>query len=204
MNNRELSIEEIREIAFRTTAQSHSSDWKAHRYGKLTSSKFGRAIYVIRNRHSTKIQHLRDDIYAPKYLDLIPAIEWGVDHESLAIDTYQNTSGRIVKPTGHWMFRINIMGASPDGLFFTDNHGACAVGILKVKCQSLVRDVKIECASDWHHHLTYLDCRNELKKTHDYYYQIKVAMALVGVDWCDFVIWTRSNMKTQRIRRDHG
>ena len=29
-------------------------------------------------------------------------------------------------------------------------------------------------------------------------------MAAVGVDWCDFVIWTPSNMKIHRIPRDEG
>ena len=66
-----------------------------------------------------------------------------------------------------------------------------------------MRDVKIECISEWHHHLTYLDCNNMLKKTHDYYHQIQGAMATVRVDWCDFVMWTASNLKIQRVPRDH-
>ena len=82
-------------------------------------------------------------------------------------------TGSIVKPTGVWMFRNNMMGASPDGLVFTDPHAACAVGILEVKCPYSMRDVKIECTSKWHHHLTYLDCKNMLKKTHAYNYHIQ-------------------------------
>ena len=97
------------------------------------------------------------------------------------------------------MFRNNIMDASPDGLVFNDPHGACAVGIRPYS----MRDVKSECPSEWHHHLTYLDCRNELKKTHDYYQKMQGAMAAVGLDWWDFVMWTQTNMKIQRIRRDH-
>ena len=116
MNNRQLTTEEIRDIAFRTTGQSHNSDWKSYRYGKLTSSKFGRAISVMRNPHPTNLQRLRDEIYVPKNLDHVPAIRWGLDHESVAIDAYQNKTGSIVKPTGVWMFRNNVMGASPDGL----------------------------------------------------------------------------------------
>ena len=81
MNNREVSIEEIRDIAFRTTGQSHNSEWKPHRYRKLASSKVGRAISVIRNLQSTKIQHLPEEIYAPMNLDPVPAIKRGVDHE---------------------------------------------------------------------------------------------------------------------------
>ena len=76
-----------------------------------------------------------------------------MDHESVAIDAYQNMTNNVVKPTGIWMFRNNIMGGSPDGLVFTDRHGVCAVGIIEVKCPYSLRDVKIECASEWHHHL---------------------------------------------------
>ena len=86
MNKRELAIEEIRDIAFSITGPSHNSDWIAHRYGKITSSNFERVITVMRNPHSTDIQHLRDSIYAPKNLDRVPAIKWGLDQESVAID----------------------------------------------------------------------------------------------------------------------
>ena len=88
----------------------HNSDWKAYRYGKLTALKFERAITVMRNPHSTNIQHLRDEIYAPKNLDHVQAIKWCQDHESVVIDAYQNSTGSIVKPTGLWMFRNNIRG----------------------------------------------------------------------------------------------
>ena len=159
---------------------------------------------VMRNHHPIKIQHLRDELFAPKNLDHVPAIKWGVDHEPVAIDAYHKATGRIVRPTGVWMFHNNLMGASPDGLVFSDPHATSAVGILEVKCPYSMRDVKIECVSEWHHHLPYLDCRNELKTTHDYYHQIQGAMAPVLVDWCDFVIWKPSKMKNQRIPRVHG
>ena len=100
------------------------------------------------------------------------------------------------------MFRNNIMGASPDGLIFTNPHVACAVGILEVKCPYSMPEVMMEWPADWRNYLTYLDCNNNVKRSPDYYHQIQGAMAAVGVDWCDFVIWTRSNMKIQRIRRD--
>ena len=74
MDKRELSTEDIRHIAFTPTDQNHNSDWMAHRYGKLTSSKFGRAISVMRNTNSKNIQRLREDINAPKNLDNVPAI----------------------------------------------------------------------------------------------------------------------------------
>ena len=114
----------------------------------------------------------------------------GVDHESVAIDAYQHMTGRMVKPTGIWMFHNNIIGASPDGLVFADQHSASAVGILEVKCPYSLRDTEIGCDSEWQHHLHYLDCNKELKKTHEYYHHIQGAIAAEGVQWCDFVIWT--------------
>ena len=134
MNKLELTTEEIRDSAFRTTCQIQSNDWRAYRYGNLSWSKLGRAISVMRNPNSTNIQRLRDELYAPKNLDHVPAIRWGLDHESMAIDAYQNKTGSTVKPTGVWIFRNNIMGASPDGLIFTDPHAACAMGIREVTC----------------------------------------------------------------------
>ena len=105
MEKKELSFVEIRAIAFRTTAHSHNSEWKAHSYGKLTSSKFGRVISVIKNPDSTNIQRLRDDIYAQKNPDHVPAIKWGMDHQSGAIDANLYMSNNVVKPTGIWKFR---------------------------------------------------------------------------------------------------
>ena len=202
MDKGELSIEEIRHIAFRTSGQSHNIVLMADRYGKLTSAKFGRAIGVIKNPHWIKIQRLRDDIFDPKNLDHVPAIRWGLDHESVAIDEYQNMSGTILKPTGVCMFRNNIMGASPDGLVYTDPHAVCAVGIIEMKCPYSLREVNVECNSKWHHHLPYLSCNIDLKKTQDYYHQIQGAMTAVGVEWCDVLIWTPSNVKVQRIYRE--
>ena len=145
MNNRVLTPEEIRNIAWRTTGQSHSSDGKAYRNGKLTSSKFGRAIRVMHNAHPTKVQPLRDELYVRKNLAHVPAIRWGLDHESVAIDACKNKSGSIVKPTGVWMFRNYSMGASPDGLVFTwpsrrvcCGHPRCQVPLFDARCERVV------------------------------------------------------------------
>ena len=69
-----------------TTSQSHILEWKEHGYGKLTCSMIPRAITVIRNHYSPKINHLRHEIYDPKILDHVPALKWGVAHESVSID----------------------------------------------------------------------------------------------------------------------
>ena len=90
MDKKELPIVEIRDLAFRTTDLSHNTDWMSHQYVKITSSKFRRAMSVIMNHHSTNIKGLRDDIYATKNLDHVPAIRLWIDHEWVAMDAYQN------------------------------------------------------------------------------------------------------------------
>ena len=56
MDKRELSFEEIRDLAFRATVQDDNREWMAHRYGKLTPSKFGPPISVMGNPESTNMQ----------------------------------------------------------------------------------------------------------------------------------------------------
>ena len=78
MDNRLLSTEEIRDLAFRTTGQSRTSDWIAYRYSKAhVIEVWGRDQC---DAQSSLNQHLCDDIYAQKNLDHVPAIKWGMDH----------------------------------------------------------------------------------------------------------------------------
>ena len=121
----------------------------------------------MRNPHPTNLLRLRDELYASKNPDHVAAIRWGVDHESVAIDTYQNKIGIIMKPTGVCMLRNNIMGASPDGMVFTEPHAACAVVILEVKCPYSMRDVKMQWPAEWRNYLTYLEHNNVHKKMDD-------------------------------------
>jgi len=43
----------------------------------------------------------------------------------------------------------------------------------------------------------------ELKTTHSYYYQIQFQLAITGLQWCDFVLWSPvGKPNIERIRRD--
>ena len=141
-------------------------------------------------------------MYYPKSLDHIPAIKWGIEHEAQAIDEYVKRTGLIVKPTGIWMFKNGIMGASPDGLIFSLPNQSRAEGIIEVKCPYSMRDVYVRNPLDWPKHLKYLDNDAELKQGHDYYHQIQGTMYATRTQWCDFVIWTPHDIHIERIKRD--
>ena len=108
----------------------------------------------------------------------------------------------IVKPTGLWLFPNGVMGASPDGLVFAGSHDTDPIGVIEVKCPYSMHDVAINCDTEWHSHLKYLDCENRLKSGHQYYHQIQGEMYAVDVLWCDFIIWTPHSILIKRINRD--
>ena len=197
-----ISKAAIRQVAFETTGQRNSFYWLQMRSGKLTASNFGKAISAMNNKHPSNILRLRNDMYHPPDLERVAAVRWGVDHEKQAIDEYVKESHAIVKPTGLWLFPNGIMGASPDGLVFADAHDTKPSGVIEVKCPYSMRDVTINCETEWHTHLKYLDCQNRLRATHQYYHQIQGEMYAVDVLWCDFIIWTPHNILIKRIKRD--
>ena len=51
-------------------------------------------------------------------------------------------------------------------------------------------------------YLSSLNCNINLKMNNEYYHQIQGPMPAVGVYWCDYVMWTESNMNIHRIPRD--
>ena len=65
----------------------------------------------------------------------------------MAIDAYPNMAGRS------GCSEKNMIFAYPDGLVFSDPHGACPVGIIEVECPYSLSVLKIECDSEWHQHL---------------------------------------------------
>ncbi|XP_076869631.1 uncharacterized protein LOC143519782 [Brachyhypopomus gauderio] len=42
----------------------------------------------------------------------------------------------------------------------------------------------------------------QLKRHHNYYWQIQGQMLITGMDWCDFVVFAEEDMLVQRILKD--
>ena len=68
-----------------TTLQSQTPIWYEHRKGRLTSSQFG-AICKTSVQNPSK--SLIRSILERKIMPRIPAVQWGIDHESKARDAY--------------------------------------------------------------------------------------------------------------------
>ena len=113
---------------------------------------------------------------------------------------------------GHWISGMWIdpaypqLGASPDGLLNDPTEG---IGILEIKCPYILRDNEPSdfsalTPSQRSNFCCTLDScgRLQLKKSHSYYYQIQMQMGVVGMKFCDFVVWTCHGISVQRIYHD--
>ena len=100
------------------------------------------------------------------------------------------------------MAECGFIGCSPDGIVFDSAEGE---GLLEVKCPYSARDMDVETGC------LMLDnfCASlspggtpTLKRNHDYYFQIQGSLGILGLQWCDFVLWTPEDMSIERIRFD--
>lgn len=92
------------------------------------------------------------------------------------------------------------LGATPDLLV---KCSCCGEGTVEVKCPWTVRDgqlcdllhEKSSCVSECEGSL-------RLKKSHRYYYQIQVQLFVWKREYCDFVLWTCSEVHVERVKAD--
>ena len=83
------------------------------------------------------------------------------------------------------------LGASPDFLVTCD---CCGKGVVEVKCPFKHKDSDITQDRP-----AFLDANWLSKKNHAYFAQVQGQMAIVGRDWCDFVVYTPQKQVIQRI-----
>lgn len=99
------------------------------------------------------------------------------------------------------------LGASPDGIIEYTDDGKKMKGVLEIKCpasdkwRSLSPD---ECCQDsgFYAELNSTTGHLKLKHNHKYYHQVQGQLALTGLEWCDFVIWTLGGISVERIYFD--
>jgi hypothetical protein len=73
-------------------------------------------------------------------------------------------------------------------------------GVLEVKCPYSKKDVPMETAcADPSFYLSTSDQGTQLKENHQYYYQIQTQLHSTKRKYCDFVVWTPSQIHIQRI-----
>lgn len=214
-NGMKLSYSQVAALEAATLAQSKSELWVMLHNGRLTSSRFGE---ILRRRVTTDPTRLIIDImgYNGPLEHLPPAIRWGRENEAKARKCY--LEGRqavgedmVVQPTGlHLLPEKSFLGASSDGKILCKSVDTCCYGCLEIKCPySIKGTVTIE--------LTPYEIADKfpeffmkkgsdgllhLPADHGYYTQVQGEMAILGVEWCDFVVYSNGMVVVDRILAD--
>ena len=105
-------------------------------------------------------------------------------------------SGLIVNPT------FSYLGASPDGKV-VDKSVDVPYGLLDTNVHlsteaSVLHRQLMKLISVWKKYGDTL----RLKRDHIYFYQIQGQMAIAGLTWCDFVVYTLMGMYVERVSFD--
>lgn len=174
-------------IEMSTRGQSKSPLWFSERKNRLTASNFGRACKC---RTFLSKCNLASDLLSDRIIKT-KAMKHGLDNEDHAAMEYAKITKSLCKTVGLILHQdYPFLGASPDRLIDDD-------GVLEIKCPFNVKDLHPDNVT-----LDYLDRDGNLKRTHNYYYQIQGLLEITDRQWCDFVIYTFKGISIKRIERD--
>ncbi|XP_076892528.1 uncharacterized protein LOC143544279 [Bidens hawaiensis] len=172
------------------TPAQRSEEWFALRRDKLTTSAFSTALGFWKGKRRYELWHEKvfvTDMESMIIPEAIRAMEWGVNNELKAIESYKNITGREVSLLGfatHSQSKFDWIGASPDGLLGCFPN----LGILEVKCP--FNKGKPELALPW------------TKMPYYYMPQVQGQMEVLDRNWVDLYCWTLNGSTIFRVCRD--
>ena len=185
------------------------------RNGRITSSRFGQ---VLHRRDSTPSERLVSEIMGyTQSVPSTPAIRWGRNNEHHARKAYlgyMRAKGHDIsyRDSGlHLYPPATFLGASTDGIIVDSSLEDCSMGCLEIKCPfsiggtSALEQTPAELAQNTSFYLECVGSDNlQLKRAHPYYAQVQGEMAIVGTEWCDFVVYTPVGLHVERVVFDYS
>ena len=117
----------------------------------------------------------------------------------------------VVQPTGlHLLPDKSFLGASSDGKILCKSVDTCCYGCLEIKCPYSIKGTVIieltpyEIAEKFPEFFMKKgsDDQLHLPADHGYYTQVQGEMAILGVEWCDFVVYSNGMVVVDRILAD--
>ena len=199
-----VNSDEAKQIEAATRSQSESNLWYHHRRIRITASNFG---MVAKRRDTTPVANAVKTLLYTRPCDTKP-MRWGCLHEEDARRAYtqylhsQSTQPPPEVTKSGLVIDINepCLACSPDGnVTIGDSHGLvefkCPYSASELTPAEAVEQLKSKFACK-------LNSENgslQLKRSHNYYYQVQGQLAITGRPWCDFVMWTPKGMTVERI-----
>ena len=200
-----------------TRGQADNELWHSLRNGRITSSRFAE---VCRRRPTTDPKRLVSQLmgYGPPRLSVAPAMKWGQDNEGRARELYiaQQAAGGSTVSVRHTGLTLSpempFLGASSDGVVTVQDGNCSSTGCLEIKCvfsiegESVVhltpKEIAEKYGTKFYLHATGKDGQLCLDPEHNYYAQVQGEMAIMGYEWCDFVVFSGGAVHVDRISFD--
>lgn len=202
-----ISKEEQNAVEKKTANQSNSNSWFKYKAGRITASNFKSACRTSIDRPSLSL--IKSICYPLKVSFKTKQVIYGIEHEDVARKAYEklmkaNHQNLVITTSGLVISTENPMfGASPDGLVSCE---CCGPGCIEIKCPYRLLDSKVTIQNLTEYKDTFLivDENNfyKLNNNHSYFYQVQLQMYCTQRSYCDFVVWSKSQLFIERINFD--
>ncbi|XP_062585783.1 uncharacterized protein LOC134247430 [Saccostrea cucullata] len=188
--------EEAVRIERSTVHQSKNEVWFADRKTRVTASQF----HKICKRKKDITDSFVCNIFNQKSFSS-EATSYGKCHENVAkqklMERHQNIHihdcGLVINPL------FSFLAATPDGKICLDGQ----TGVLEIKCPFSVRNLLISEAVQLPNFCLQASGDSyQLKKNHDYFFQIQGQLMVTGTSFCIFVVYTKKDLFIEKIPRD--
>ena len=175
--------------------------WAAYRRGRITASNFGpvlKSAASSRQPAKSLIKTLHGDYDASG----ARAVQWGIEHEQVAIDIYGEANECAVSKSGLWLHTSGLFGGSPDGI--VDD-----MKIVEVKCPYSARNTSLATLAaqpkgfflkQSPESSLILNIDNDVGRK--YFHQMQGYLYLTGRSVCDLVVWTPSETAIILVQKD--
>lgn len=198
----ELAGQCVKEGPNMLTTKQQDSQWMNMRMQRVTSSLFGRVCKRKKfDPAESMLKFVQNHLNPYRYQGGIDSLEHGKALETAGVKKYRELKPNCqVKESGMWSnSRFAWLGGSPDGLIY--DRDVEKEGLLEVKCPS--RGIGATCLQIFSQKGFYMvrekDGSYSLDKKSEYYYQIQGCLNILGLDFCDFAVYTEKDMYIQRI-----
>ena len=180
----------------KTRSQSRSYTWFIERSWRLMASRFGSIVKMTERRDVAKFC---EELFNPKSLKA-KAVLQGRDNECTALTLAEKKLGVNIDQAGlfinpEWPY----LAATPDRVI----RGAVN-GVVKVKCPYGGRQSAIKAEfKDYFPFLVFgAEGKKNIKRTHDYFYQITGQMAISKAHIRYFVVYAKVDLFIEKIEFD--
>lgn len=195
---------EVREISHSTLPHLKSKCSVGLRRGRVTASQFKNCCEAsVDTPPISIIQQLIN----PTNLDDVPSVKYQVKNKKIALHQY-----KIIAKSEHDEFRYNMCGliinpripyfaGSNDGLISCECHGN---GCLEIKCLKVMEsNSSFEVlTNDPYNILKKHGSKYALERSHEFFYQIQFQINLIGLKFCDLVLWSPMELLLMRVEPD--